>query len=344
MISIVVPVYNVEKYLNQCVDSILMQTYKDFEIILVDDGSTDSSGKICDEYAEENGNIKVIHKQNEGLGLARNTGIEQTNGDYVTFLDSDDYWGSEKALSALMDSIEKNNADTCIGGYTRVTNDGKVILSEAPDNYIYEGDMVKNGFFPRLMGSSPEIKDSFRPSVWNAVYSMDIIKKEKILFPSEREYIAEDIVFDIDYYKYSERVCLVNSSDYYYRVTPGSLTQSYKPDRFEKVVFLYKEVFKRLKEKGYDNSCVLRAKRQFFVYLRACISQENTDVSKKPKNEAIKRIKTICNEEFTQNCINTYPVKKLGIAQKTFLFFVKNAMARTLYLLVCNSKKKGGKA
>ena len=343
MISIVVPVYNVEKYLKECVDSILAQTYTDYEIILVDDGSTDSSGSICDEYTKYS-KIQVIHKKNAGLGMARNSGIEIAKGEFITFLDSDDYW-SPDALEKLMAGIKENHADTCIGGYTRVTTSGEVVFEEYPELSIYSSSgEVKKKIFPRLMGSAPDRKDAFRPSVWNAIYSMSIIKENRVRFPSEREYIAEDVMFDLDYYRHSECVAVISSSGYYYRVTPGSLTQKYKSDRFEKVVYLYQEVLKRLRKYEYDDICELRAKRQFFVYIRSCIRQESISISGKTRKEAVVNIEKICREDFTRLCISNYPVNKLGFSQQIFLFLVRNNMATVLYVLVCRSIRRAGKA
>ncbi len=344
MVSIVVPVYNVEKYLKECIESILNQTYKNYELILVDDGSTDTSRSICDQYASRD-NVTVIHKSNAGLGMARNSGIEVANGDYITFLDSDDFWGPT-ALEQLMCAVNENNADTCLGGYSRITNEGEILLKEAPvfEEYLNSAD-VRNKFFPRLMGSLPEKKDAFRPSVWNAIYSMKIIREHNVRFPSEREFIAEDIIFDIDYYCHSKTICLIDSTEYYYRITPGSLTKIYKPDRFDKVVQLYKEVYQRLKEKGYHEECWLRANRQFFVYLKACIGQENVKMSHRNKNDAICNISKICRNEFTRKLIKEYPVEKVGIAQRGFIFLVKIDAATILYLILCRkNKKRSGKA
>lgn len=344
MVSIVIPVYNVEKYLHECIESILSQSYTDFEIILVDDGSTDSSGEICDSYAN-NPKVKVIHKQNAGLGLARNTGMEAASGKYVTFIDSDDYW-CPNALEELMSAMEREQAETCIGGYTRVSNEGEKLLEEQPQLQVFHtNEEVRKLFFPRLMGSAPTKKDAFRPSVWNAVYSLNIIRENKLKFPSERVYIAEDIMFDLDYYLYANRVVTVPSPGYCYRVTPGSLTQKYKADRFEKVIFLYQAVFEKIKSYGYDDECMLRAKRQFFVYLRSCIKQESVEVSKLSKKAALKNIREICSNSFTKDCIKSYPVKYLGMKQKLFLFFVQNNMSNALYALLCGGKRKvGGKA
>ena len=132
MITIVVPVYKVEKYLNRCVDSILNQTYTDFELLLIDDGSPDNCGKLCDEYFEKDSRIFVIHQKNGGLSAARNTGInrfyEQNRSDYITFVDSDD-WLHPNYLKILMDGITENHVKISVCNYKRV-------ISEIPhENY-----------------------------------------------------------------------------------------------------------------------------------------------------------------------------------------------------------------
>src|SRR5699024_4494271 len=110
LISVIVPVYNVEKYVRRCIDSICGQTYSNLEIILIDDGSTDSSGKICDEMAAKDGRISVIHQENKGLSQARNAGLDQAKGEYIAFVDSDDYL-SLNMYECLLKSLKENNAD-----------------------------------------------------------------------------------------------------------------------------------------------------------------------------------------------------------------------------------------
>lgn len=112
LISVIVPVYNVEKYLRQCLDSLLQQSYRDLEIIMVDDGSQDSSGEVCEEYACKYPHFKVVHKQNAGLGMARNTGLEHITGQYVVFVDSDDYL-DEDAIEMLYRGLTENHVDMC---------------------------------------------------------------------------------------------------------------------------------------------------------------------------------------------------------------------------------------
>ena len=133
MISVIVPVYNVEKYLRQCLDSIVAQTYRDLEIILVDDGSIDASGAICDEYAVRDSRIKVVHQPNRGLSSARNTGLDLVSGEYTFFIDSDD-WIHEKALERLLLAQAKTNADLVLCNYQRVDEAGNAInnVSQRP--------------------------------------------------------------------------------------------------------------------------------------------------------------------------------------------------------------------
>lgn len=122
--SVIVPVYNVEKYLSKCLVSILNQTYRDFELILVDDGSTDNSSRICDHYESSDDRIKVIHKKNGGLSSARNEGIKYSSGDYIIFVDSDDYWSSNDLLTYVADNtFDKKNRNIVAWGYEKVRDD-----------------------------------------------------------------------------------------------------------------------------------------------------------------------------------------------------------------------------
>lgn len=159
-ISVIVPVYNVEKYLNRCVDSILMQTYRNMEIILVDDGATDSSGVICDEYAQKDSRIRVIHKENGGLSDARNAGIEAAKGQYFCFIDSDDYIDPEM-LEVLYHLITDNEADISVCGIRDCFDSGKcfqssenkqfVILGKEALRYILEGKYLYGSICNKLI-------------------------------------------------------------------------------------------------------------------------------------------------------------------------------------------------
>lgn len=331
LISIVVPVYNVEKYLHQCIDSILEQDYEQIEIVLVDDGSTDNSGTICDEYAKKYSNIKVIHKTNAGLGMARNTGLEHVTGKYVTFLDSDDYI-EKNLVSTLYTALKKNNVDVCKSGFVRVSDEKEKFGEVKYAEQLFIGDATRFEFMPRLIGSQPNIKDSIEMCVCAVMYNTEIIKKHNIKFPSEREYISEDLVFNIDYMQYAEGVCTISYVGYNYRLNPKSLTKKYRPDRFEACCFFYKEMYKKLRTLGYDDSISWRLQRMFFVYMTMCISQEKKKISNFTMLKSIRNIKKMCNDECVRDILREYPVKMLGIKQKVFVYMVKYKMAFMLYV------------
>ena len=331
LISIIVPVYNVEKYLEECIISLINQTYKNIEIIIVNDGSTDSSSELCEKLARYDNRINVVNKENAGLGLARNTGLEYVNGKYVTFIDSDDF-ADVDLIEKLYNGIVLSGADTCIGGFKRVNDDGKILYEEVYKNITYSENQVIDEFLIRILGSSPEKSDSIRMSVWNVLFSVEIIKNNKLEFCSERTYISEDLIFDINYYQKSKKVCIIDSNSYNYRVNNSSLTMKYRSDKFEKCKFMYNEVCSKIKTYSLRSEAILRLQRQYFVNVRTCIAQENIKISKLSYNDAIKNIDMICNDKQLQTIIKEYPKNKIGIKQCIFLNLIKLKMSKILYL------------
>lgn len=146
-VSIIVPVYNVEKYLKRCVDSIIEQSYKNLEIILVDDGSKDNSFSICKEYESKDSRVRIFHKENEGLGLTRNYGIEKSTGEYITFVDSDDYLTLD-AVETMVEKAAVTNADVVVANMFYKDKEMKVMIEER----LYEGDDIKNIIINHMMG------------------------------------------------------------------------------------------------------------------------------------------------------------------------------------------------
>lgn len=149
MISVIVPVYNAEKYLRECVDSVLSQTFIDFELLLIDDGSTDSSGAICDEYAEHDSRVRVFHKENGGVSSARNLGLSNFNGSHLIFMDSDDYWYENTALEQLYKTSKSYNLDIIRGEYKAVDEDGKDLFIRPikEDKYVISNKVIDNFTF-----------------------------------------------------------------------------------------------------------------------------------------------------------------------------------------------------
>ena len=157
LVSIIIPIYNVEKYLNGCIESVVKQTYTNLEIILIDDGSPDNCPQICDEWAKKDQRIKVIHKENGGQGIARNTGIENATGEFVCFLDSDDYLDLttiEKAYALA----KKECAEIVVYGLKSVNQNGELIKSftPCPEKTVFKDEEVLNEFFPEYLAPNPK--------------------------------------------------------------------------------------------------------------------------------------------------------------------------------------------
>lgn len=242
-VSIIIPVYNVEKYLDKCVQSAINQTLQDIEIILVDDESPDNCPQMCDEYAKKYSRIKVVHKKNGGLGFARNFGLEVAAGEYVTFLDSDDFVDLY-TYEHLYNLAVKNNLDAIYYKYTRFTIEDEVVARQ-PNNDItkYFDEDIKELMLD-IIASEPSAKvdHKIQCSSCTAMYRMDVIKDNNVRFHSERELISEDLIFNLDFLKYATKVAFNNGAHYHYRVNPTSLTSTVRTDRIEKNLRLYEYI------------------------------------------------------------------------------------------------------
>lgn len=332
MVSVIVPIYNVEKYLRQCLDSLIKQSYADLQIILVNDGSPDLCREICEEYCKKDKRFELVNKENAGLGFARNTGLDYVKGDYVVFVDSDDYF-DERLIQALVDEREKYNADTCIGCYLKVSDEGVMVKTYNQKEAFYEEEDVLNKLLPSMIASSPKGGDAIPVSSCNLMYSVKIIKENNLKFCSEREYTSEDLFFNLEYFRYAKRVKLISEPLYFYRTNFTSLSYRYRADRFEMKKKIYIEACKRLKRMGiYDNS-KLRLMKYYFLGLKMCVRQETPQMSGKSKKQCLERIKEVCADNLLLDICKEYPVKELGKKQQLFLFLVRKNMSRTLLFL-----------
>ena len=195
LVTIVIPVYNVENYLNRCLSSIVNQSYHNLEILLIDDGSTDSSGAICDEWAMRDGRITVIHKDNEGAGAARNTGIEKASGEYICFFDSDDYIEPD-TIECVYTRTKQEAADVTMYGFILLNSAGEKVgdVIPCPDKEVYIGEEVCGEFLPKLVGKDPETGKTInlRMSACACFFSMELFRRSGWRFASEREIISQD--------------------------------------------------------------------------------------------------------------------------------------------------------
>ena len=213
-VSVIVPIYNVEPYLKKCVDSIINQSYTNLEIILVDDGSTDSSGLLCEELAKNDDRITVVHKNNGGLSDARNAGLDISTGDYIGFVDSDDYIDSD-FFEILVKNIEEYNADVSCCRYTNVWENGrKEPIGNDDSLSVYEGKVaLKEYLYAKTMD----------PFVWNKLFKASIIENHRFIKGIQ----GEDNPFCIELFKKTDKVVLAGKSKYnYLQERTGAITNS----------------------------------------------------------------------------------------------------------------------
>ena len=241
MISVIVPVYNVENYLTQCIDSIIGQSYIDLEIILIDDGSTDSSGKICDEYALKDKRIKVIHQNNQGPSVARNRGLEEAEGDWISFIDSDD-WIDREMYQKMMESLDKYKADIVLCKHVEVSEQNHIAKIDAGSIHFFEGYELIKAYIQKNKNYL------ITTSVWDRLYKRELIID--LRFPESM--MSEEICFSIQVFCNSKKAIYLDEQLYNYRVNrAGSITSSnYTVKRIEDEIFLTEQAIRYLKERG----------------------------------------------------------------------------------------------
>ena len=236
LISIIVPVYKAEKYLSECIDSVLNQTYENFELILVDDGSPDNSGKICDEYAEKDKRIKVIHKENGGVSSARNAGLDNAQGEYITFVDSDDIV-DKQYIELMYNKLVEKSADLCFCHFDRFDeNTCEEYKETIPEHLIVD---FKSDNFVDFASKFFNLKNNIFGSSCRVLYKKSIV--ETIRFNSKIK-ISEDLVFILNAIFNSKSICSISNVFYHYRINPTSASRTYKKFFLKSQMALQKEL------------------------------------------------------------------------------------------------------
>jgi len=239
-ISIIVPAYNAEKYLVQCIESILIQTYSNLEIILVDDGSKDRTGKICDDYQKKDERIKVIHQTNAGVSKARNTGLDAATGKYIMFIDADDFY-ERNSCEILYNAIHQKQADYVAGNYIHTNANG-----EKWERPLF--DQTQYGNFELSMKDYKKSIFVMNSVVWNKIFNREFIERYQIRFIEGA--IAEDAIFSIDCYAHAKKAYYISDVVYNYRQNENNSSISTSCDRayFSRISASYKMLYDIFKE------------------------------------------------------------------------------------------------
>lgn len=276
LISVVIPVYNVEKYLDRCVESVVSQSYQNLEIILVDDGSPDNCPRMCDEWAAKDARIRVIHKKNAGLGMARNTGIEHASGKYICFFDSDDYVASDIIENAY-ELARNTDAEVTFFGMAAVDAKGRVTSERIPsaEQTVYTGDEVRQIVLPDLIhdGSKEARIYNLSLSAWSCLFDLALIRRTNWRFVSERDIISEDSYALIALFRHVSKVAILQRIGYYYCFNSNSLTQTYRPDRYAKICRFYEDAVKLHSAMGYSDVVKERIGRLYLAFVVGALKQ-----------------------------------------------------------------------
>lgn len=271
LFSIIIPVYNVEKYLNKCVDSVLNQTFTDFEVILVDDGSPDNCPAICDSYAEKDNRVKVIHKQNGGLINARKSGLEAASGGYIGFVDSDD-WIEPEMYELFAQMIEKYSPDMVLSDFY-FDNEKELVNSEQLfEQEFYDKSALKEKLYPKMLFSGIYYKFGVNPCCWSKVYKKELLKKNLPLVDG-RIKMGEDAAFTYPCLIDAQSVATIKKPCYHYILNPDSMTKAYDK-KLKSIIFL---PYNRLKEKSCESGIDMEKQTDYYlIYLANFLIRNET--------------------------------------------------------------------
>lgn len=322
-VSIIVPVYKVENYIRRCVDSLIQQTLRDIEIILIDDGSPDNCPQICDEYAEKDQRITVIHKKNGGVSAARNDGLKQATGNYVIFCDSDD-WMEIEGCERLYKAADVNNADVTIGDvYMAYEKKEKKLVHFYNEEFTTKDrrfikKMIQGDIYRTYSPCPPKEGYAFGyGGPWNKLVKRSLLINNDIQFDLNVKGVFDDILYTAYILANAEKVCYVKNPIYNYRILDNSITHSYKPN----VIEINDAIFKAWSDFLEEHDSEENFKNAFYACVLRRI-EESIKLyyinSKNPKSKKalIKEYKKMIKKEPYSNAIKNVELKKISKKQK----------------------------
>lgn len=339
-VSVIIPVYNVEKYLERCLTSVCNQTFKEIEIICINDGSNDNSLEILENYQHIDPRIVIIDKKNEGLSKTRNLGIKQARGDYLTFVDSDD-WIEESMIEELYNISVNHKADITLCLYNRCYENKKIPkILDLPEVTLYTSRDTKYKLFRKVIGplgeelKSPENLDSL-VTAWGKLYKTDLLRENNIIFIDTAEIGTEDLLFNVYALGKCEKSCILNKSLYnYWKGNSQSLTSSYKPN--------LELQWKRKRCYILQYLDLLNVEDIFYEALnnRICLStlglgiNEFSITNKKSIVKKVMNYYRILSDEEVKLAFSNFQFKYLPIHWRIFYLFNKYRLSLLSYMMI----------
>ena len=298
--SIVIPVYNVEKYLDACVESVIAQTYQDFEVILVDDGSPDRSGTMCDLWAAKDARVRVIHQENQGLSGARNTGIREARGEYVMVLDSDDWWEESRLVDTIAIHLERTQAQVLSLNYRKVWSDGQ--------EQTYFADDCATALQGSCDFAAITANQVWIACAWNKVIQRQLFLENDLFFIPG--ILSEDIDWCVRLALCAERFAYLGEAWISYRQRPGSLTQNISADRVDGLCQNVEECLRNIHTAQSPNAQLLQP---YVAYQYATVLHNYAGLSPKNRSNVLRdRVKALL---YLLNWSNNGKVKLLRSAK-----------------------------
>lgn len=317
-VSVVIPIYNVQPYLKQCIESVRNQTLHDIEIILVDDESPDECGLIADKYADLDERIKVIHRKNGGLGAARNSGIEIATGEYVGFVDSDD-WIEQDMYESMYRIATVNGAQVVFTGMKTFSSGTVTETFEQPlSGSSLRGPQEIFELRANYYGALPSKEKAVNCTVSACVglYSLDCLNKYRIRFNAVR---SEDKFFNTAVARKADMISFASGSPYHYRKdNQSSITTAFNNETIDSFNKLYSELYKMAYEEPdeYRDECIMRTRRCIIDYSRELMRMiENSQIESRLKTRYVKQV---LNEKYVRSACLNYPFWKLPFIQSVF--------------------------
>ena len=322
-VSVIIPIYNTGKYLPECVESVRNQTLRDLEIILVDDESPDNAPELCDEYARKDSRIKVVHKKNGGLGYARNTGLDVATGEYVSFIDSDDFVLPEM-MQTLYETAKEYDADDVRSGTIFYNNSKTTIRNDVDKLTVFRGSDRVRKFVFDLLGPMPEESRDvkYMMSVCTAIHKRNVIEENHVRFTSERETLSEDLIFDLDLLPKMNCIVCVPECFYHYRTNPNSLTHTFSMEKYLRTHTFLRLVKERLESVYHKEDFKLHFLRLCFLYLRNSINnslQTEDSLSVKFGN-----VREIVWDPLWNVLLTEYPFKRMKLKHRMYFQLLKS--------------------
>lgn len=338
LISIIVPVYNVEKYLEKCLDALIGQTLKNIEIICVNDGSTDNCGEILNKYSQRDSRIIIVNQENQGLSAARNTGMRYVSGKYIMFVDSDD-WIETETCETVFNTAESFNADLVFWSYTREYGDSsKDKLMFWEDEEVFEEEQVKNQLHRRICGllgdelAHPDYANALE-TAWGKLYLAERLLKNGISFVDTKEIGTEDALFNLYALGYIKKAVYIKKCFNHYRKdNDTSLTKTYKQNLYAQWQHLFDLMQEYIAENNFTSDYQSALNNRIALSIVGLgLNIMSCDCSAVKK---IKMIKEIIKSErykkaYKDLCFTYFPVH-----WKLFYGFAKHGNAAGVYILL----------